>query len=336
VHPAARYDAADGLCIVTAYFNPVGYRSRRRNYAAFRRAMIASGLQLTTIECAFGDAAFELSGPDVIQVRGRHVLWQKERLLNLAIARLPPDCRAVAWLDGDVFFENPAWAAEAMRRLDEHALVQPFDTVVRPPRARRVGNRDTACPGFAAVYARHPERLRSGRHDLHGETGFAWVARRDVLATGLYDASVVGGGDHLIAHAMGGDWQSPCVALLAGNDTPLQRHFRAWGERFYARVQGRIGFVAGAVLPLWHGDLARRDYTDRHRIIEDSRLNPAADLRVNDAGCWEWSSDKPELHRWVAGYFVRRDEDRRDAGTKRHSENGRAAVTGSGTARRSG
>ena len=73
---------------------------------------------------AFGDAPFDLpAGPDVIQVRGPDVLWQKERLLNIAVSRLPARARKVAWLDGDLLFADPDWAGETARLLDDEPEV---------------------------------------------------------------------------------------------------------------------------------------------------------------------------------------------------------------------
>ena len=305
------YDTADDLWAVTAYFNPAGDRSRALNYEVFRRRIVDSNLHLLTVECAFGDAPFVLpASSDVLQVRSRHVMWQKERLLNLAMARLPARCAKVAWLDCDIMFANPSWAVETARLLDHHALVQPFSSVIRLPRPDVVAAaHGEAASGFAAMCTKQPELVRAGTHDRHGETGFAWAARRSVLEAGLYDASVVGGGDHLIAHSMSGDWESNCVELLAGIDTPLHRHLRRWGERFFATVRGDIACVGGAVFHLWHGDLANRDYDVRHEPPARWGFDPDADLHLNADGCWEWSRDKPELHRWVSDYFLRRDED---------------------------
>ena len=38
--------------------------------------------------------------------------------------------------------------------------------------------------------------------DIHGHTGFAWGARREVLdQVPLFDRAIVGTADHIIAHA---------------------------------------------------------------------------------------------------------------------------------------
>jgi hypothetical protein len=314
--PADRYAPTPDLWVVTAYFNPAGFRSKRRNYDLFRDRIEAAGLPLVTVECALSGRPFELTpGPGLLQVRGRDVMWQKERLLNAAIAGLPDACRKVAWLDADVLFENPDWAAQAAARLDEFPVVQPFDRAVRLPRGATA---DDGCgdiyPGFAAVYARQPHRLLTGDFAAHGHTGFAWAARREVLADrGLYDACIAGSGDHMMAHAFCGDWTSACVDRIIGTANRHRGYFADWCRAVYPRVRARVGFVPGAVLHLWHGEVADRRYVDRNRELAGFGFDPATDVRVGEGGCWEWASRKPGLHRWAAEYFGRRREDGDDA-----------------------
>ncbi len=312
VQPAAVYDAVDDLCIVTSYFNPIGYRSRLENYETFRDRIVASRLPLLTIECAFGDDAFTLPpSPQVIQVRSGAVMWQKERLLNLAISRLPEHCTKVAWVDGDTLFENPRWAVETSRLLDRYPVVQPFATALRLSSGVHAPEANPgATRGFAAAQAADPESLRTGDYHRHGETGLAWAAQRVVLTDcGLYDACIIGGADHVMAHALCGDWDSVCIDRLIGLHTPQLAHLQRWGERIYARVRGELGCVAGAALHLWHGEREGRRYTVRHRELAAFGFDPDQDIRIGTSGCWEWASDKPAMHRWASEYFVGRRED---------------------------
>lgn len=46
--------------VITTYFNPCGYATRRRNYDLFVEGMRRAGVPCITVECAFGDAPFEL------------------------------------------------------------------------------------------------------------------------------------------------------------------------------------------------------------------------------------------------------------------------------------
>src|SRR5262245_23219149 len=312
VAPAAAYTPTADLWVVTAYFNPHSYRTRRRNFDLFRAPLEAGRIHLTTVECAFGDSPFELpESHGVIRVRGHDVKWQKERLLNLAISRLPAEARKVAWLDADVLFENPDWAAETAKLLDEFPVVQPFDRAVRLGRGGPADTDSaTAYPGFAAVCARNPHAPLSGDFAGHGHTGFAWACRREVLGDcGLYDACIAGSGDHMMAHAFCGDWTSACVDRIIGAANRHRDFFTAWCREVYPRVRARVRFAPGPVLHLWHGEVGDRRYVDRNRELAAFGFDPARDIGIGPTGCWEWASRKPALHRWAREYFGHRRED---------------------------
>lgn len=213
LYPAPYTPCADLWCI-TAYFNPAHYRTRSANYARFAAPLRAAGIPLLTVECAFGDDPFELPpGPDVVQVRARDILWQKERLINLGLSRLPAPAQKIAWLDGDILFTNPDWAVETAALLDTAVVAQPFERVIRLPRGAESAAGDSAShESFAAVWGRDRSLVRAGGLELHGHTGFAWAARRDLLTRhGLYEAFVTSNGDHFLAHAFAGDFTSACM-----------------------------------------------------------------------------------------------------------------------------
>jgi len=306
------YAAAPDLWVVTPYFNPAAYEARRRNYRRFIRPFREGGVPHLLVQCAFGEASFERLGDDEhsLRIRARDVLWQKERLLNLAIAALPPSCTKVAWVDADVLFTNPNWIVETSRLLDRFVLVQPYaDRIHLAPGAASVAGTEDKLPGMVRRCGADPTLAR-GTYEVHGATGLAWAARRHLLGTcGLYDACIIGGGDHTIAHASYGDWESACVRSLIGLGTPAHRHYREWAQKWHACVGGSIAYTPGTVLHLWHGERADRRYTSRHKEQKEFEFDPISDLRCGETGCWEWASDKPDMHAWAARYFVERRED---------------------------
>ena len=95
------------LWAITSYFNPGKSRRRRSNYGAFRTGLRAP---LVTVELGYGEYDLDPADAEIlVRIPGRDRLWQKERLLNRAMAELPPECRAVVWLDCDVAFFNDGW-----------------------------------------------------------------------------------------------------------------------------------------------------------------------------------------------------------------------------------
>jgi hypothetical protein len=134
----------------------------------------------------------------------------------------------------------------------------------------------------------------------------AWAARRRMLEThGFYDAGVIGGGDALMAAAACGRAPDKARAFQMGPEQ--SRHYVAWASRFYEDVRGRISFVEGDVVHLWHGDLSDRRYKERFQDFQRFGFDPQHDLAQAPEGVWRWNSNKPELHNWVKGHFEFQD-----------------------------
>lgn len=297
------------LAAVCCFFDPVGSRARLRNFEVFHRHILASGVPLLVVELAFGDQPFRLEGiDDRLPLRGGDVMWQKERLLNLGIARLlAQGWRKIAWLDADVVFESPDWAERASRALDAAPLCQPFTHA-----HLRWYLRD---PGAYMRGAAYQKAVARGPASEFHHTGLAWAARAELLAEApLYDAGILGSGDVLIYAASHPEPRPPGLARLyeemASQLPPAMReHYDRWARDFGRRVAGCVSFADGCVQTLYHGPLLRRRYAARSAILRRHDFSPTTDLALDAAGLWRWASDKPGLHRDVAEYFASRAED---------------------------
>lgn len=300
--------SADSLWIITSYFNWCRYKSKYDNYKVFCDGIRKMGVNLLTIECALMDHKFQLpAGRNVVHVRTASIMWQKERLLNIAIDALPATCQFVVWVDCDLIFTSSTWVSETISGLEQYAVLQPFDKMIRLPKGRTVSQiGDAVSTSFMGGIRASAEGVAPPRV---GHPGFAWAARRDVLeaCNGLYDACIVGGADRVIAHAFFGDYHGKVVSkiVLGG----LGDHYLDWAKRAHRIVRRSVTLVNGLVLHLWHGSSADRLYFERHEFVDGYGFNPRHDLAVNKWGCWEWASDKPELHNWIQSYFSSRNED---------------------------
>lgn len=306
------------LWTITSYFNPAGFASRLRNYRVFR-AHLAPPLAVVELSV---NGEFELGEDDaeiVVQIAGGDVLWQKERLLNVALRRLPDDCDRVAWVDCDVVFLNRSWAAYADRALEQFSLIQPFRERCNLTRDARVfseanGGCDSISESIAykiAMAEAHLDDFRQSDAPLVRRTtaGLAWVARRDLLeAHGLYDACILGSGDRAILCAAMGIFESGVSAVgMRGRQI---EHYLAWAEPFHRAVGGHVGFVDGRVLHLWHGDLRNRSYAKRNEGLTKFEFDPFSDIVLDPSGCWRWKNgSKSEMHEYVRAYFDSRKED---------------------------
>jgi len=303
--------AAD-ICVVTCYFNPKRFASKRQNFEIFREGMRQYGAPLYVTELATPNGEFELDeSPNIIRVRSASTMWQKEKLLNIAINRLPAKFTKVIWADCDLKFDNRNWLVNASSALDKFTVIQPFTEAVRlPPRQTSHEGSGRRYQSFASVILRRPKTLRSGNFAKHGHTGFAWGGRRDwLLECGLYECCISGSGDHLMAHAFCGDYTSPCVMRTVGNAFRYHSHFREWAKHVFELTGGNFGVIEGTVLHLWHGDPRKRQYGERDRELCELDFDPKVDLRENQDGCWELTDRNPVLPDWVNSYYDSRDED---------------------------
>jgi hypothetical protein len=305
------------LWAVTAYFNPCGYRTRLENFRIFRERL---AVPLVAVELVYdGRPVLEAGDADIlVQVEGHDVLWQKERLLNVALGALPDRCDAVAWLDCDLVFASPRWESSVLTALEAAPVIQAFHTVYDLPRGARPEDAAASVPELERVSlacAMADERLPLDIFSVQGASlryryspGHAWAARRDLLrAHGLYDALVMGSGDKAMAAAAFGQfYRAACAFNL---NEAQARHYLEWAIPFAESASGRVGFADEVVYHLWHGALGRRGYGDRYNGFDRFDFDPFKDIALADGGCWSWASDKPELHEHVRRHFTRRAED---------------------------
>lgn len=293
------------------------YRRRSLNFRTFRERL---NVPLVAVELAYG-TDFELQESDaeiLVQLRGEAVLWQKERLLNLALQALPASCRKVAWLDCDLIFDAPEWAQSASSLLDQYAIIQLFKHVhylspnwtptqdcttevefIRPSAAFSISS---GIP--AATCLGHSLDTREGT----AAPGFAWAARRELLDQhGFFDACILGGADRGLACAA-----NRCFDEFTTRQYMNKRQqdgYIAWADPFYKAVRGEVGYLEEEIFHLWHGDISERRTRSRYEGFKRFQFDPFADIAIDLNGCWRWNTEKHDMHHYVRDYFSSRRED---------------------------
>lgn len=326
---------------VTAYFNLAGSVARRADYRCFRQSLAAP---LVTVEW-HPEGCFELGPGDadlLLQVAGGDPMWQKERLLGIALAALPDAAEYVAWLDCDGVFADPDWIAETRRLLETHALVQPFAEVAylgaEQTAAFRAGRWSTADalgaarvsrPAFARVVDRvgidrivgvdleqrfATSATAGGDYDVRARPayGHAWATRREIARRiGLYERCVMGAGDLLFAYGALGH----ADALIANHRSVGWgwygdcASYRDWSASAFRATAGRCAAAPGTLLHLHHGRLEDRQYRSRLDGLVPFALDLDRDL-VGAAGQpWSWKRERAALSRYFLDYLERRRED---------------------------
>jgi hypothetical protein len=302
---------------ITSYYNPMWSKPRLRNYRIFRKNL---AVPLVTVELSF-DGRFELTQNDadvLIRISGGAIVWQKERLLNIAVKSVPQSEGRIAWLDSDFIFGRADWMDAANVQLESDNVVQLYSELVDLPPNITDSDPSISASGQAIVSFAHESGytesdvaplLEKGRAAGGPCMGLAWAARREILeAHGLYDAMIIGSGDRLLVGTLYGQFQK-IVEIFEFNEVRRQ-HYLTWARPYYEAVGGRVGYIPGKTYHLWHGDSAHRKTLGRHGLLARFDFDPGADLIIGANGAWQWKRSKPDLEKFLADYIVERTEDR--------------------------
>ena len=290
------------LRCVTCYFNVNNSDRVKNHFIEFRNNFNAP---LTVVELAFDDQPFWID--DSIQIRGdsSHLMWQKERLLNIGIQSLPPNVDKVAWVDADIIFEDLGWFKKLEERLDYVPVCQVFNKVYE-----NNSNNDPVNNDLGYAYKKTAKDYTCLTEEYHcdniGKTGLAWAARRDMIPEGINDFCIVGNADIYQLLAWEGAWQSHYYDIL-----PPTYRMELLKSSFheFLRIKGKIGCVMGTIRHLEHGTLSNRRYIEKQQILNDHNFSVEEDIAIDENGLWKWNSDKPDLHAAVKDIFYTRHED---------------------------
>lgn len=245
------------FAVLIPYFNPANYRSHIHKLArclgALHRAGLAADVFLT------GGGQRPPCGANIIFWEDEcSFMWHKERLVNLAVRRLPGHYTHVVWVDSDLIVGTD-WALTVAAAFRESQVVQCFRTA----HCRTIDNR----------YVRSRVNAFGAGHD--GAIGLAWGSCRSLFTQGpgLFELGLVGGGDAVFGLGVLYRTVTPSVPWL--RYCPLEpgrsrRHraggpgllLRPPGGRPRDRGTGRLSDrVASAVTPV----VSRRPHGSRDR-----------------------------------------------------------------------
>jgi len=286
------------LGLITCFFNPTNSNKLRENYLSFRRSL---NRPIVTVELAFRDHPFVVE--DSIKIRGseNNIMWQKERLLNIALESLPPSIDRVAWLDADIIFENPFWFEETEKKLESFPVVQLFESAYEKGGDSSSPNTGVGFGKFKSVsdyLAPWPTEFPL--------TGLAWAARRDVLKSGFFDLGIIGSGDLYQINAWLNYWNSDFVLRMPPK---LRKQFLLWGWEPAQQVQGTIGFISGRIEHLKHGPLKNREYYKRQQVLVADEFCPVEDLKIDKNGIYAWTQKGLRFRKQLESYFFNRQSD---------------------------
>jgi hypothetical protein len=302
------------LHVFTARSNPLYWASTHRNWQAFARGMLAAGVTLTVIDCAFGeeDHLCAMDGVRHIPVRAKTRVWNKENLLNIGVHRTP-EAQYIAWIDADIIFRRDDWAIATLRALQHYDVVQPWsDAYDLGPHGEHIAHHRSFCRQFfhrqPLVATHRPYWHGDGGPHTYPHSGYAWAMTRQAFdwLGGLFELGGMGSGDHHMSLALIGEGDA---SVPGGVADAYRREVKRWEGRALRHVNRNIGYVPGTVEHLFHGRKTDRGYQSRWEMFVQNDFDPLEDLKRNSHGVLEFASNKPELRHDFDLYLQSRNED---------------------------
>lgn len=299
---------------ITSFFNPASYSNKIENYRKFKQHLSQQELPLLTVELSFKPKSFELTKEDseiLIQIYGsdKNILWQKERLLNIAISHLPPTCKKIIWIDADIIFKNSNWVKQTSDSLNTYNVIQPFKEAILLSSEETKLNffpHDSNHKLHGVVHEAKTNPHKTKSEILKSHPGYVWAINLDCIKEiGFYDKIPLHFSDWTMASAF---LQFPLRALPS---LPPSMHedFLTWYQLLQNKTKGLSSFLNLTAYHLWHGDQEERQYPFFDQTLVTTKFNPFIDLKLDDNGLWELREESnPDLSKIVKKYFQNRNE----------------------------
>lgn len=260
-------------------------------------------IRLTTVELQQGRRDFATNAK--VKLRCDDEMWHKENMVNIGIQHLPDDWEYVAWIDTDIEFQNPNWAAEAIQQLQTYNVVQLFSHAIDlGPNGETLQTH----LGFGYLYQCGKEWRGPEYSGPYWHPGYAWAMRRSVFngLGGLIDFAILGSADFHMAMCF---IEKVEVTLNSKLNPMYIELVKIWQERCSRVIRKSLGYVAGTILHRFHGDKQNRQYQSRWNVLVNNGFDPLRDIVRDSYGVYWFSKTKPQLEADIQRYFRNRNED---------------------------
>jgi hypothetical protein len=341
-HPYKQTADLSKFYVITPISNPRRFARRYELYFVFKKMCEAAGVNLITIEQAFGDREFMVTHPRDpmnLQVRTVEELWHKENLINIAAAHAAKlGAREIAWVDADVrpLCDDRTWFEETWHALQHYEFVQMGESLVdldlrgnikgAPQNLFMANYVKLGSPDAARLKQISIEQasdynnssgLKQGSELFIGHPGGAWACSMDAFnkVGGLIDYSILGSGDHYMAYALLGTLEASRLGVAV--TSVYEKKLLAWQTSAEHWIKRDVGFVPGTISHDFHGPKSKRGYSTRWRILTDNGFDPDSDLKRDAQGLLQLETIEPrqiKMRDQIRAYFASRMEDSTEGG----------------------
>jgi hypothetical protein len=279
-------------------------------------------VNLYVVECIYPklNQKYQLTdsnNPNHLQLKADSILWTRENMINIAVNKLlPTDYKAFVFIDADLQFTNPNWATDTLKILNTVDILQPFENGYNLNQLNKLDSKSRFLHSICLTwlnsnklnYQQNNIDIKDIRGDL-GHPGWGWAMTKNTYEKikGIYDKSILGGGDNILAKS-----------IMFNNYMNIQYPYKNCSLSFKKSLSEfqincrnlKVGYIPGTVYHYYHGSFENRKYFDRWNIIIKNKYDPYSFLTKNEYGMYETTSSfSISFQNEIINYFKERNED---------------------------
>jgi hypothetical protein len=181
-------------------------------HTSFKYYCESLGVHFVQVEYTIGNQDYLMTKPGLephdIQLKGNHMFYLRENLVNVAEKKLPEDYEYISWIDAHVFFDDPYIFQKSIVALGKNNIVSPLSRAYFKSKTNRTEFNIEYSYSYVAYY--HNSTPLYQRASLLNKNkwifpyyGLAYVTRKDIFRDigGLPDLCIAGSCDLLLGHA---------------------------------------------------------------------------------------------------------------------------------------
>jgi hypothetical protein len=295
------------LNVITTISNIQQFKRRYELMKEFiERIKLFDNIELYVVELAYGNQQFHITSntnPNHLQLRTQYALWHKENMINIGIKKLfPSDWKYVAWIDGDIEFENLNWVSDTLKLLQKFDIIQLFTTCFDLDEYEIPMS---VFQSFGYKYC-NGEKFSHNKGINYWHPGYAWACTRNFYDNigSLYDKGILGSGDYILT-------QGILNNIACGDKSLIKFHddIKKYVDKI-SSLNVMVGYTPGNIRHFFHGSKKNRKYVERNQILIKYQYDPVTFINYNEHGIIVPTDIMPsEFISDVLDYFKQRNDD---------------------------
>lgn len=262
-----------------------------RLHTSFKYYCETLGVKFVQVEYLIGNQDYILTEPGIepydIQLKGNHMFYLRENLVNVAEKKLPEDYEYISWIDAHVFFDDPYIFQKSIVSLGKNNIVSPLSRAYFKSKTNRTEFNIEYSYSYVAYYHNStPLYKRASLLDkkkwIFPYYGLAYATTKDVFRKigGLPDLCIAGSCDLLLGHATTGYHEN------YDETNPYTKWWNEWLANAAKVFDKKMAFIPAHLYHFDHYWQLRRQssWGSSGDLLKVRKFNPYEDMRRDENG----------------------------------------------------